>query len=202
MARPRPEPGACLIRADPAIEHLRPHRFRQALTIVLDGDDAPSGAVGAAVSVTRAAPTCRRCRAGCRASRRGPAARATASSGGASTSTPARDRRAAARACGTRPRPRPPPRSARPARRLTPPRAPARDGSPPAAACARPARMLAASSACRPPGSRRLLREHRQRRLQAVREIAGLGLRARARDSRAESSSAFRSSTSGWTSDG
>ena len=73
------------------------------------------------------------------------------------------------------------PSSGRPGRRPTRRRARGRGDSPPAAACARPAGAIVAARSPWPAAAARsrLLGEHGERRLEAVREVAGLGLRAR-----------------------
>ena len=189
MARPSPEPGAASSARTPRCSTALPHRRLEARSVVVDGDDdARPCAVDGVDRDARRAPTCRRCRAGCRASRRGPrAGRGRRASGGdVDVDRRGRARRAAGAACAPAPSAESRDRAARAGRRAGGRGARVRQvvvDLPP-----HPLDLLAdrrGQLAC-PAASARSAScaEHRQRRLQAVREIAGLGERARTAASR------------------
>ena len=177
MARPRPEPGAASSARTPRCSTVAAQRRRHARAVVVDRDvhDAVVGC-GRRHVARSTGPTCRRCRAGCRASRRGPrAARARRRRRRRPTrDARARDRRGVRRACAPAP-----PRPARPrarragrgARRRRP-----RVRQVVVDLPAHPVHLLAQQlrpAAAAPPRPLGLVGDHRQRRLQAVGQVAG-----------------------------
>ena len=175
IARPRPDPGRGLVGAHAALQHIAAQRRRHARAVVVDDDVHVTGAGLRRHAAPSSGPTCRRCRAGCRASRRGPrAARARRS--------PSRDggpnRQTAlgvelASACGPAP---PPTRRRWPRRRASRPRPPpghGPGGSRSAGASGRPAGAARSErgGAAAPRSASRAMTA--SGRLQAVGQIAG-----------------------------